>query len=181
MRVENGRTRSGRHSMRKLSLVLCFAVFCGCGYQMVGGETHVPPGLRSVAIQTFVNRTLEPGIEVPFTQAFLREFILDRRVKVVDRKEADSVLEGSINSFNVFSVSYDRSGLAQEYQATVAMDVTLKKPNGEVLWEEKNLTETRWYRTSPSILITEGNKQLALQQAGQYMAERVRNRFFYNF
>jgi outer membrane lipopolysaccharide assembly protein LptE/RlpB len=166
---------------RRLGPAFCLILLWGCGYQMVGGETHVPPGIRSVSIKTFINQTLEPGIEIPFTQAFLREFILDRRVKVVDRKEADSVLEGSIKSFNVFSVSYDASGLAKEYQTTVAMDVILKKPNGDVLWEEKNLTETRWYRTSPSILITEGNKQVALQQAGQFMAERIRNRFFYNF
>ena len=115
---------------------------------MVGKETHVPPGLNSIAIPTFVNQTLEPGIEVPFTQAFLREFILDRRVKVVDRKEADSILEGVIKSFNIFSVSYDRSGLVLEYQATVVADLTLKKRTGEILWMEKNFTETRWYRTS---------------------------------
>lgn len=148
---------------------------------MVGRETHVPPGLDSIAIPTFVNKTLEPGIEVPFTQAFLREFILDRRVKVVDRKEADSVLEGVIKSFNIFSVSYDRSGLVLEYQATVVADLTLKKRTGEILWVEKNFTETRWYRTSPSVLINEANKVAAIQQAGQYMAERIRNRFFYNF
>lgn len=148
---------------------------------MVGKETHVPPGLDSIAIPTFVNKTLEPGIEVPFTQAFLREFILDRRVKVVDRKEADSVLEGVIKSFNIFSVSYDRSGLVLEYQATVVADLTLKKRTGEILWVEKNFTETRWYRTSPSVLISEANKVAAIQQAGQYMAERIRNRFFYNF
>ena len=161
--------------------LFCFVLLWGCGYQMVGKETHVPPGLDSVAIPTFVNKTLEPGIEVPFTQAFLREFILDRRVKVVDRKEADSVLEGVIKSFNIFSVSYDRSGLVLEYQATVVADLTLKKRTGETLWMEKNFTETRWYRTSPSVLINEANKVAAIQQAGQYMAERIRNRFFYNF
>lgn len=161
--------------------LFCFVVLWGCGYQMVGKETHVPSGLDSIAIPTFVNKTLEPGIEVPFTQAFLREFILDRRVKVVDRKEADSVLEGVIKSFNIFSVSYDRSGLVLEYQATVVADLTLKKRTGEILWVEKNFTETRWYRTSPSVLISEANKVAAIQQAGQYMAERIRNRFFYNF
>ena len=65
-------------------------VFTGCGYQMVGKETHVPTGLTSVAIPTFANQTFEPGIEVPFTKGFLREFIQDRRVKVLDRGEADS-------------------------------------------------------------------------------------------
>jgi outer membrane lipopolysaccharide assembly protein LptE/RlpB len=153
----------------------------GCGYQMVGKETHVPSGLNSVAIPTFVNQTFEPGIEIPFTQAFLREFIQDRRVKVLDRGEADSILEGVIKSFNIYSVSYDQSGFVLEYQTTVVIDLTLKKRDGGILWRENNLSETRWYRASSGVLINETNKATAIQQIGRIIAERVRNRFFYNF
>jgi len=153
----------------------------GCGYQMTGRETHIPPGLTSIAIPTFVNKTFEPGIEIPFTQAFLREFILDKRIKVVDRSEADSILEGVITSFNIYSVSYDRSGLVLEYQATVVMDLTLKKQTGETLWIEQGLSETQWYRTPSNILTSEANKATAVQQIGRFVAGRIRNRFFYNF
>jgi len=152
-----------------------------CGYQMVGKETHVPPGLSSVAIPTFKNRTYEPGIEVPFTQAFLREFILDRRVNVVDRAQADSLLEGVINDFRFYSVSYDRSGFVLEYQTIVVLDVTLKDREGKVLWEQKNVSETQWFRASSSVLTNEANKVAAIQQIGRLVAGRLRNRFFYNF
>jgi outer membrane lipopolysaccharide assembly protein LptE/RlpB len=148
---------------------------------MVGKETHVPSGLNSVAIPTFVNQTFEPGIEVPFTQAFLREFIQDRRLKVLDRSEADSVLEGVIKSFNIYSVSYDRSGLVLEYQTTVVMDLTLKKRTGEVLWVIKDFSESTWYRASSAVLASESNKQAAIQQIGQFVADRLRTRFFYDF
>ncbi len=161
--------------------LLCFLLPIGCGYQMVGKETHVPPGLNSVAIPTFKNQTFEPGIEVPFTQAFLREFIQDRRVNVVDRAEADSVLEGVIKYFRIYSVSYDKSGLVMEYQTDITLDLTLKKRTGEVLWEEKGFSETRWFRASSNVLTNETNKAAALQQIGRFLAERIRNRFFYNF
>jgi outer membrane lipopolysaccharide assembly protein LptE/RlpB len=161
--------------------ILCLSQLLGCGYQMVGKETHVPPGLNSVAIPTFINQTFEPGLEIPFTQAFLKEFIQDRRVKVVDRREADSILEGVIKSFELYSVSYDRSGLALEYQTNVVIDLTLKKGTGEILWREKDLTERRWYRASSNVLANETNKAAAIQEAGRFMAERIRNRFFYNF
>jgi outer membrane lipopolysaccharide assembly protein LptE/RlpB len=167
--------------LRKFLSILCIVVLGGCGYQMVGKETHLPPGLTSIAIPAFSNQTLEPGIEVPFTQGFLREFINDRRVRVVDRGEADSVLEGFIKSFNIYSVAYDRSGIATEYQTTVVIDLILKKQTGEVLWKQEDFSETRWYRTSLSVLITESNKAAAIQEIGRFMAERVRNRFFYNF
>jgi outer membrane lipopolysaccharide assembly protein LptE/RlpB len=152
-----------------------------CGYQMVGKETHVPPGLSSVAVPTFKNRTYEPGIEVPFTQAFLNEFILDRRVNVVSRAQADSVLEGVITDFRMYSVSYDRSGQVLEYQANVVLDVILKDRAGKVLWEEKNFSETQWFRASSGILINESNKAAAIQKIGRLVAERLRNRFFQNF
>jgi len=164
-----------------LFLIIWIGMLLGCGYQMVGKETHVPPGINSIAIPTFVNQTFEPGIEVPFTQGFLREFIQDRRVKVVGRNEADSVLEGVIKSFQIYSVSYDRSGIALEYQTTLVIDLTLRKKTGEILWMEKDLSDSRVYRTSYNILVSESNKAAAIQLLGRFMAERIRNRFFYNF
>jgi outer membrane lipopolysaccharide assembly protein LptE/RlpB len=166
---------------KKLFLTFFAVLLAGCGYQMVGKETHVPPGINSIAIPTFVNQTFEPGIEVPFTQGFLREFIQDRRVKVVGRDEADSVLEGIIKSFQLSSVSYDQSGIALEYQTTVVIDLTLKKKTGEIIWVEKNLSDSRFYRTSRNILVSESNKAAATQSLARFMAERIRNRFFYNF
>jgi len=167
--------------MKKLLPIICMILIMGCGYQMVGKETHIPPGLNSVAIPTFINQTYEPGLEIPFTQAFLKEFIQDRRVKVAGRMEADSILEGVIKSFEIYSVSYDRSGFALEYQTNVVMDLTLKKRTGEILWREKDLLEKRWYRASSNVLVNETNKAAAIQEAGRFMAERIRNRFFSQF
>lgn len=167
--------------MRRIISTFLAVFFLGCGYQMVGKETHRPLGIFSIAIPTFLNQTFEPGIEVPLTQGFLREFIQDRRVKVVDRKEADSILEGVIKSFQIHSVSYDRSGIAQEYQTTVKLDLTLRKRTGEVLWIQKDLTESRIYRASSNPLLTESNKTSALQSLGRLMAESIRNRFFCEF
>jgi hypothetical protein len=100
---------------------------------------------------------------------------------VVDRKEADSILEGAIKAFYIFSVSYDKSGLALEYEIRVVLDLSLKKRTGEVLWAENNFSETRWFRASSDVLTNEANKAAALQQIGRFSAERIRNRFFHNF
>ena len=156
-------------------------VLCSCGYQIVGKETHVPPGIGSIAIPTFVNRTYEPGIEIPITQAFLQEFIQDRRVKVVARSEADSILEGVVRDFSLYSVSYDKAGLVLEYRTNAVVDLTLKKPTGAVIWEEKGFHESRWFRASTDTLINETNKNAAIQEIGRLMAGRIKNRFFYNF
>jgi hypothetical protein len=41
--------------------------------------------------------------------------------------------------------------------------------------------ERAWYRTSPSVIASEDNKQNAIQKVAESLAERIRNRFFYNF
>ncbi len=173
--------QSAIRNFLNLLSILSMILITGCGYQMVGKETHVPPGLTSIAIPTFVNRTLEPGIEVPFTRGFLGEFINDRRVGVVDRREAASILEGVVKSFNIYAVAYAPTGVVSEYQTTVVIDLTLKKRTGEVLWTEKDFSENRWYRASSSVLTSEANKAIAIEEIGRLMAERIRNRFFYNF
>ena len=166
---------------KNILLILCLIQLWGCGYKMVGKETHVPPGLNSVAIPTFKNQTFEPGIEVPFTQAFLREFIRDRRVNVVNRAEADSILEGVITKFEISSVSYNKSGYVLEYQTYVTLNLTLKDRAGKILWDERGFTETRWFRASSDVLTNETNKAAVIQETGRFVAERLRNRFFYNF
>lgn len=162
-------------------LIFAGLIATGCGYRLVGKETHLPSGISSVAIPTFKNQTLEPGLEIHFTQAFLREFLRDQRVKVVGRQEADAVLEGLIKSYEYYSVAYDRSGLATEYRATVVIDLTLRKRSGEVLWKENDLSETKTYRISNVTAMSESNKRRALTEIAVLTASRVRNRLFHNF
>ncbi len=168
-------------TIKNVVLIFCLILLVACGYQMVGKETHVPPGVNSVAIPTFKNKTFEPGIEISFTQAFLTEFIQDRRVKVVSRAEADSTLEGVVTDFRTYAVAYDRSGFVLQYQIGVTVNLALKDRAGKVLWEEKNLGETQWFRASSIGVTNEAAKQAAIQKAAGIMAERIRSRFFYNF
>ena len=165
----------------KSLLIFSLLLLGGCGYQMSGKETHVPPGVNSIAIPTFGNKTLEPGLETQFTQAFLREFIFDKRVKVVARGEADSILQGVVKTFTITSQAYDASGLVLEYVTVVVVDLTLTRPTGEVLWRTRDLTEAEWYRVTSSGLTNEASKSLAVQQIARTVAQRARNLFFYNF
>ena len=165
----------------EIIFVFLLVVLCGCGYQLAGKSTHLPAGVTSLAIPTFNNQTLEPGIEVPLTQSFLREFMFDGRVKILSSKEADTILDGIIKNFRIRSVSYNESGLVQEYELVVTVDLTLTKSSGEIVWKENNLTEVRWYRASFGGVINEASKNSAVQELGKFMAERAKSRFFYNF
>ena len=105
----------------------------------------------------------------------------DGRVKVLSSKEADTILQGSIKTFRIRSVSYNESGLVLEYEVFITVGLTLAKSSGEIVWKENNLTEVRWYRASFGGVINEASKNSAVQELGKFMAERVKSRFFYNF
>ena len=167
--------------IKKVLPIICLVLLMACGYKMTGKETHVPPGLSSIAIPTLKNKTFEPGIEIPFTQAFLNEFIQDRRVKVVSRAEADAILEGVVTDFTAYGVAYDKSGFVLQYRTSIVVNFTLKDRTGKVLWEEKGWGENQWFRASSTGVTNEAAKQVAIQRTAGFMAERIRNRFFYNF
>jgi len=178
--VKAGKAGAIRNGIRVL-LILCMMSLVACGYQMVGKETHVPPGLSSIAIPTFKNKSFEPGIEIPFTQAFLNEFILDRRVKVTDRAAADSILEGAVVSFTAYPATLDASGFVLEYVMTVTVTFSLKDRAGKVLWGVNNASQTQWFQGSSVGPTNEAAKQVAIQKAAAAMADVILQRFFSNF
>lgn len=164
------------------SIILFLLVGTGCGYRL-GGEGFGPsPEIRSIAIPTFINETYEAGIETIVTNALLRELIKDRRVKVVGEDEADAIMEGTVTSFSISSVAYDPTGVVLEYRTWVSLDVLLRRgKKGAVLWSKRGLTESDVYRVSSDVLLTEAEKERAIQKIATELARRIRRRLFEGF
>ncbi len=164
------------------SIIFFLLVGTGCGYRF-GGEGFGPsPEIRSVVIPTFINETYEAGIETIVTNALLRELIKDRRLKVVGEDEADAIMEGKVISFSISSVAYDPTGVVSQYRARVALDVLLKRNRtGEILWSERGITESNVYRVSSDVLLTEAEKERAIEKIAGELARRIRRRLFEGF
>ena len=146
----------------------------GCGYSLEGRKTSLPQDIRTIAIPTMANKTLEAGIENVFTRAMIREFNLDGRLKVVRQKQADSILEGVIQDFSISSISYDTAGLALEYSVEVTMGLTLRRiDTGEVLWKAPSMKETEEYRVVSNVLTNEARKQEAIEEIARELAETI--------
>lgn len=146
----------------------------GCGYNLEGMKTSLPQEIETIAIPTMENHTLEAGIENVFTQAVIREFNLDRRLKVVREKQADSILAGSIQDFSIHSISYDTAGLVLEYRAQVTMGLTLRRVDtGEILYEAPSLREIDDYRVTSAVQLNEARKQEAIEEIARQLAETI--------
>ncbi len=163
--------------LRKWNVLIGFVLFIGlsaCGYGLQGRNTSLPPEIQTITIPTMVNQTLEAGIESVFTEAVIREFNLDRRLKVVREKHADSILTGSIQDFSISSISYDTAGLALEYRAQVTVGLILRRVDTrEILWEAPALREHDEYRASSDVLTNEGRKEEAIEEIARQLAETI--------
>lgn len=87
--------------MIKLATLLFTSVFlltsCG-GYHVGDSDRQIPGGYRTVAIPVFQNKSMEAGIESPFTNALVREFERGRVGRVTSKSEAQTTLEGTIDA-----------------------------------------------------------------------------------
>jgi len=125
---------------------LCFLLLIpavGCGYHTAGSATHVPAGVRTLAVPVFANRTLAYHTEVAFTAAVVRELNIRTRYRVVnsDAKGADAVLHGTILTQTVAPLTYDAtSGQTASYLVTITAQVVLTAADGRALYRNDALS-----------------------------------------
>ena len=87
--------------MRKTVTLLLIAVcslLTSCGYYFVKGGEKIPYDIKTIAVPTFVNSTLQPSVGVVVTDEVIHQLIIDGRLKVVDKKDAEAILSGAITS-----------------------------------------------------------------------------------
>lgn len=94
----------------------------------------------------FENATTEYTIEQEVTDAVIAKFVADNHLKVVDERDADSVIKGKITLYRNAVFGFNDTAQAQEYRVTLTVEVTLKDlvKNREV-WTLPTLAKTSNY------------------------------------
>ncbi|MDH4099683.1 MAG: LPS assembly lipoprotein LptE [Nitrospirota bacterium] len=161
---------------RYLSLTLlavCSLLFAGCGYHFVKGGEKIPYDVKTVAVPTFANKTLEPSVEVVVTDEVIHQLIIDGRLKVVEKKDAESILTGAVTSFSLVPLSFSSGGVVTEYRVTMGIDVKLLQVSDQkVLWKD-NKSATWEYRLSDSSSASRSSQDSAIRSASKYFAESM--------
>jgi outer membrane lipopolysaccharide assembly protein LptE/RlpB len=121
------------------TLVLLFLLFpmAGCGYHAVGSASHLPAGVRTLAVPIFANKTQAYRTEVAYTQAVVRELNLRTKYRVENqtKEQDDAVLRGTILSQVTAPLTYDStSGQTSSYMVTITASAVLTGSDGQVLW-----------------------------------------------
>ena len=143
--------------MRKAGTVLSsLAVMClaGCGYHTLGAATHLPPGVRTLAVPVFATRSDAFHTEARVTNAVIREFASRTRLRVTPDGggSSDAVLQGTILTQSVTPLTYNTTTQqSSSFLITLIVSVTLTDHDGKILYENKNYTFRQQYQSTTNL------------------------------
>ena len=106
-----------------LGLLLLLPLAGGCvGYRL---GTTLPPGIRSIYVPSFINRTGEPELEVTTTRATIQEFQRDGTLKMGSEGGADAYLKVTLQEFRLVPLRYsnDQAKTTSEYRLIIIAQV----------------------------------------------------------
>jgi outer membrane lipopolysaccharide assembly protein LptE/RlpB len=136
--------------------VFLLALFSGCGYQLQGSGSILPPDVKTVMIAPVENETTEPALGLKFAEALRSRFERYGIVKVVDSaSQADSILKARVKAVEskTKSVSGDED-VAVDQTLIVNIGAELKRRTGQILWRDDDLRITESYAGVGSVVVT---------------------------
>jgi hypothetical protein len=134
------RSRAAARIPAILMAALMFGA-AGCGYQTGGKGETLPATLHTIAIPAFRNITTKYKLTGMLPQDIGREFTARTRYRIVsDPKEADAILEGSINRYYTSPTVYDpATSRSSGVQIILWLTITLKdRATGKELFKRTN-------------------------------------------
>jgi len=125
-----------------VALALCVAAQ-GCGYTT---SSTLSQRYRTIHIPAARNSIKEYGLQAPLTNALIRKFTVDGRLRVVDAGRADLRLETDIKAYSLAPLTYDdEDRVAQFRVAVVAAARLVDAGSGEELWREARVRGTSFF------------------------------------
>jgi lipopolysaccharide assembly LptE-like protein len=117
-----------------------------CGYHLAG-HTGALPGIQTIGIPTFVNRTSRPELEQRITEHVIDEFTTRGRARIVPGEEgAQAILKGTILSYTLNPVAINELGRATRYEILITAHVILSEvATDRIIWEDDHFLFKKQY------------------------------------
>ena len=156
-----------------LCLLSLLTIQSGCSYYSTSSRS-LPSHIRTVAIPLFQSATTETGIKEILTDAIVARFVTDNQLKVVDARDADSIVTGTIVNVREESVSFEQGVNTRETRIWIFAHVKYEDVrNGEVVWEDPDLQAWGVFEISTG---TTEDRIEGIEQAVNRMADDILNK-----
>ena len=165
--------------MRRFALALIAVALLslsGCGYHALGAATHLPPGVRTLAVPVFATKTETYHSETVMTEAVIREFASRTRMRVTPDAgaDADAVLHGTILKEIVAPLTYNTTTQqSSSFLITMVVSVTLTGRDGKVLYENKNCVFRQQYQSTTDLPSFFQENPAAIQRLSREFARQL--------
>jgi len=145
-----------------------------CGYYSFSGSA-IPAHLKTIAIPIMENKTVEFGVPEDLTDGLIAQFTQDNSLKVVDRRSADSIIEGTIFSIRDQAGAYNQQESVKEIRVYVVVQAKFEDlKNSKVVWEEQI---TQWGTYNPDAASGEAStRQEAIAEALEKIVDDIFNK-----
>lgn len=141
-----------------------------CGYTAASLRDEPQPA--SVAVPLFDNRTFEPFVETRVTERVKSRLVSTRSWHLVNTPErAAVVIRGAVTGFGVTTVSFDAGNRPLEQRIVITAEITTESTTDAPL--HLTLTSTAEYTETSDSLQSRTNKNRAIEEAGDGLAEQL--------
>ena len=152
-------------SRRRLTLALLAGAIlhAGCGYTV---SSVLPAHIKTIAIPTFANNTVENGLAGDVTESLINGFLADKRLRLERERDADSILRGTILAYRNRVYAYTSQEVATQYEILLVAQVAFRDvQKNKDIWKEDELTVRTTYNvvavgSEPAKTEVDGRKEL---------------------
>jgi hypothetical protein len=151
-----GKIQNPKSKIQNGMVVLLLFCAVGCGYQFSGRGDAFPKDVRTVFVESFVNRTREVGMEKEFTTALRSEFHHWGQLRVVDSPDqADAILSGVVRSYDTRVVGTNRRDEVLQFETAVILDMSFRRRSpDELLWRTQGTRFAELHSGSRGAVVT---------------------------
>lgn len=157
--------------------VLFVGVLAGCGYKFAERSESLPSWIQTVYVAPFENRSNEFRLASWITEDLRREFLRGGALRLVEKDDADVIIEGEVRKVEVSGLSFLAYDKAVERRINVECAVRMKdRRSGRILWQTANLVRDEGFLTGRDNMESEALKSDASRRLSRYMAELIYHR-----
>lgn len=163
-------------TLKSLAAVGLSCLFTSCaGYHLGADKPTKLANVNTLAIPVFKNQSLEPRSSVLVTNNVIKQFQMDPTFKIVDTKNADAVLKGTILRFERRQLRGAKDNVLKSRELSIKLwvDYTVEdSKTAEVLAKGTAQGETSVF-LDPKFQLTE---RQAIDEASRKVAEEILSR-----
>jgi hypothetical protein len=173
----------GQSVIRAVLICCLFTIIIACGYGFAPQGEYIDKRIQKIYVGQFDNKTAQAEVENYVRSAFIDQFILTRRFKIVESVEmADAIIKGSILNLITAPLSYRSSTIAAEERATMTLELTFReKESGKEIWKSQGIAGTVDYTVDNNVNLLPATRKAAFIKLANDTAEKTFNQMMSNF